>query len=430
MEKTLSALWLEKWRIQNLEVWILGFIFVFVVGLFNEHLTAVRNLGLYSALVLVIIKSVRHRQDVAATARVVISDTQLPVILLLCFLCSILFSSLFPYTQDLESLTSLVDETRIMIVFFLIVMGVTDRAKLLNIIVYAMVTAMALCAWHFVAKDLPELSRLDASFRVSRNYALYFEFLFPFVFYQLFIEKNLWGKAVIAVVLLFSSLTLVLSGVRGSWLAAGTESLIVLAYVIYFHRSELKRFVPYLLAGVLALSSFLFYALSSTNVVRSAFERGVSLTGRDTIVKERLPIFIEHGDLVFGLGHGGAQYHKFMNDYGAPKTIGRYENGVFIFNRDEPYVLQLFLHFGLMGLLFAIILFGYLIFDLLRLNKSAGWYGVPVLSAFIGVFVVRGLFEGRYLGTLLFLIILYLVQRSLVIDARNESNEVDVKSVS
>ena len=111
-----------------------------------------------------------------------------------------------------------------------------------------------------------------------------------------------------------------------------------------------------------------------------------------------------------------------MNDHFAPKTIGRYENGIFVFNRDEPYVLQLFIHFGMMGLLLAIVLFGYMTYDLLRLNKMDGWYGVPVLSAFVGVFVVRGLFEGRYLGTLLFLIILYLIQRSLAINARNASD--------
>jgi O-antigen ligase len=422
MVKSLSEPWQAKLPLQGVESWILGFIFLFIVGLFNEHLTAVRNLGLYTALLLVVLKFISHKQELVADARSMMANTRIPVILLLCFLCSILFSSVFPYTKNFESFASLVDETRIMIVFFLIVMGVTDRGRLLKVIVYAMVAAMAVCAWHFVVKDMPELSKLDASFRVSRNYALYFEFLFPFVFYQLFIEKRLWAKAVIAFVLLFGSVTLVLSGVRGSWLAVAIELIIVLAYIAYFHRAEIKRFVPYLLLGILVVSSFVIYALVSTNVVKSAFERGVSLNNRDTIVEERLPIFLAHGDLVFGLGYGGAQYHKFMNDHDAPKTIGRYENGVFIFNRDEPFILQLFLHFGLLGLSAAVILFAYMIYDLLRLNKTDGWYGVSILSAFVGVFIVRGLFEGRYLSTLLFLIILYLIRRSLAINARNTSD--------
>jgi hypothetical protein len=75
-----------------------------------------------------------------------------------------------------------------------------------------------------------------------------------------------------------------------------------------------------------------------------------------------------------------------------------------------------------LGLSAAVILFAYMIYDLLRLNKTDGWYGVSILSAFVGVFIVRGLFEGRYLSTLLFLIILYLIRRSLAINARNTSD--------
>jgi O-antigen ligase len=420
----------EKLQDQGLENWIIGSVFVFVVGLFNEHLTAVRNLGLYTALLLVILKFISHKQEGIADARTVIVNTRLPIILLLFFSCSIFYSSLFPYTQTLGALSSLFDETRLMIVFFLIVIGVTDKEALLKAIVYAMIAAMALCSWHFMMKDMPEFSDLDSSFRVSRNYANYFEYLFPFVFYQLFIEKKVWGKALIAIVLLFGLLTLVLSGVRGAWLAVAIESVIVLGYVIYYHRLEFNKFVPYLLAGILIVSSFLLFTLQSASVVKNAFERGTGLTNRDTIVKERLPIFITHGDLIFGLGHGGVQYHQFMNDHDAPKTIGRYEAGVFVFNRDEPYVLQLFLHFGLMGLSAAIMLLGYMLYDLLRLNKMGSFYGVPIFAAFVGVFVIRGLFEGRYLGSLLFLIIIYLVQRSLTISARNKSDKISVSSAS
>jgi hypothetical protein len=167
-------------------------------------------------------------------------------------------------------------------------------------------------------------------------------------------------------------------------------------------------------AGAVIFSSFLIYAFESSTVVKNAFSKGVTLTGRDRIVKERLPIFMEHGDLILGLGHGGAEYHGFMKDHDAPKTIGRHEAGGFIFNRDEPFAVQVFLHFGFVGLALVFLLLAYMVYDLLRINKTSNPYGVSILAGFVGVYLVRGLFEGRYLSGLLFLVIMYLVLRSII----------------
>jgi hypothetical protein len=172
--------------------------------------------------------------------------------------------------------------------------------------------------------------------------------------------------------------------------------------------------LPYLVVGGIIFSGFLLYALESSRVVQGAFERGISLNNRDRIVKERLPIFMEHGDLVLGLGHGGAEYHGFMKDHDAPKTIGRHEAGGFIFNRDEPFALQVFLHFGFVGLALLFLLLAYMVYDLFRINKVRNPCGVSILAGFVGVYLVRGLFEGRYLSGLLFLVIMYLVLRSII----------------
>jgi O-antigen ligase len=165
--------------------------------------------------------------------------------------------------------------------------------------------------------------------------------------------------------------------------------------------------------------------MESSDVVQSAFERGTtSLNVRDRIVKERLPIFMKHGDKIFGMGYGGAQYHQFMYDHDAPRSAGRYKDGRYFFNRDEPYVIQLFLHFGFFGLILAVLLLGYMTYDLLRINRHVNLCGVSVLAGLVGVFGIRGLFEGRYLSSLLFIVILYLIQRSLENDSDRGSNEI------
>jgi len=75
--------------------------------------------------------------------------------------------------------------------------------------------------------------------------------------------------------------------------------------------------------------------------------------------------------------------------------------------------LQSFLHFGFVGLTLMCFLLAYMVYDLLRINKLRNAYGVSILAGFVGVYLFRGLFEGRYLSGLLFLVIMYLILRSL-----------------
>jgi hypothetical protein len=87
-------------------------------------------------------------------------------------------------------------------------------------------------------------------------------------------------------------------------------------------------------------------------------------------------------------------------------------------------LIQYLLHFGFVGLFLVITLLSYFVYDLVRINKSANICGVSLLAGLVGVFIIRGLLEGRYLSGLLFLVIIYLVQRSIVHGLSDQTIEV------
>jgi len=295
--------------------------------------------------------------------------------------------------------------------------------RLFKTLMYAMLVTLFLNNLHFYFKSVKAYHTYNlfaSGFFIDRNYSTLLEILLPFGFFGIFYFGNNLLKVFTLLNTLAGIVLLILCGtpqgstVRGAYISVFCEFLIFVFLLNYLPKYKVwaKRLLILFLAGSVSV----FFAFKNHRVIQNALKKGLSSSGRVTIIKDRLPLFIKYKP-IFGIGYGRKLYFDFLDKHHAPKRIGCYDKKEhrFIYFGDEGLFIQTFIRQGIFGLIIFLILYGYTVKLSFSLGKSANNQRLKVIyftifTILIGHFLVRGLVETLSLTSYFILISFLLPQ--------------------
>jgi len=398
----------------KLEILNIFFLSVFVFGLAKNGSDSLSNIGLMSAFAIFLFRMVIDFENVMKQYKYVILKHQKLLLLFGIFIFSILLSILFAYSSSYESLLEFKEEFFKIFIFAIIALSI-QNGKIVGWILAALVLSFVYDVIIYAVKYIKHNPHLNFSRQLERKWSDYIEFLFPFVIVSIMIIRNNLVKYLLSLFLIVGIAELFLTGARGAWVSVSVEAVLFFIFIGITKKELIKKNILKIGFFVVLISLLGVYFYQNSSWVKRKFLQHTT-SGRDIIVKTRLPIFLKHQNFLVGIGGpGNYQYDKFLNDYHAPKIYGRWnkEKRMFSYWADEPYLLQVFYKEGLIGLIsFVLFLlyFGIVIFKKIKItNDKLQLLNLAVFVSFIGVYIVRGLVEGRNLDYLVFFIVYYIL---------------------
>lgn len=407
---------------------ILLFLSIFIIAFFNEHLTSLKAIGITGALLITIYNIFINKNIILNNIFSIFHSNKVILILMFVFLFSFIISSCFAYTDSLHSLNRFFREIKYPLLFGFIIFSIMlPKNKLIKHIVISFVLSTIILNLYFLFKDFNYNAIVNHTFTIDRFYAQFLDVLFPFSVVLFLTTKSKILKLIIFIFSILLSIVLLLyTGARGSWLTIFVEFTIILTYLLIKNRSLLYKYKNYLIFGSITVILTIFFTYNYSNIIKRKINQGSYTSGRDYILKDRLPIFMASNKKVLGLGYGGHNYIQFMNDNSAPKRVGKWtkDKKLFLYNHDDPYLVAVFYQFGTLGLISIIIFLIYFISTNLKqfykLNyKDEILYQVAIFSSFFSLIFVRGLFENIYLKYIIILFFIYILTNSY----NKENNE-------
>ena len=202
---------------------------------------------------------------------------------------------------------------------------------------------------------------------------------------------------------------------RGSTLSLLIEISIITLF--YFYKAKANYKTKALQIGILAIAFALMglgFLKTNTGVFTRIISQGTNSSGRDVIIKTRLPIFLKYGSITHGIGSDYGAYINFFNEHNAPRKFGGFDKkqNKFIYWRDEPQALQVFYESGIIGVsLYLLFLISFAIKLLISGIKPGdnSYIAIPIFTALIGDSFVKALFENTGISTPIFLCAIWLI---------------------
>ena len=407
-------------RLQNAALYL---VCVFIACEHVPRMTAAKNISLYLALVCAIWLYFTDRTRFAARVGVNFSLSRSPAFCLIAFTFYAFLISAFPYAPQFDSLGNAAGEFGRGFAFLLIVYvaanGETAQAKLFF---YALIAAFAVISIYYAAPLFSEFERLGSAGEfdsrvVRRAYADYVDRFLPFALAGVFIFRPLWARVSCGALCLAAVGLDILSGVRGSW-GAMLACFIMFGFCLYILGGEAKRkFKLFAVIFAVCVAGASSAVLSSPTAMYKFFQIGLVSeanlenesmreriagagfsSGRDLILKERLPLLFASPRALTGLGYGKEQYDAFLRDEadkGAQISMMQTRPGGerYWFN-DEPFFIGHYYYYGAVGT--ALLLGSFvslLAYAFRHFLRSRELLFAAIFISLVCYFGVRGLFE-------------------------------------
>ena len=303
------------------------------------------------------------------------------------------------------------------------VVSIGFEKKLFKTLICSMIITLFLNNMHFYFKAVKichTYNIFSSKFFIDRNYSSLLEILLPFGFFGIFYFRSNLFKIFTLLNTLAGIVLLILCGtpqgstVRGAYISIFCEFLVFIFLLKYIpqYRIWAKRIFIIFSIGIVSV----FLVLKNHKVIKNAFRKCFSSSGRIMIIKDRLPLFIKYKP-IFGIGYGRNLYFNFLNKHHVPKRGGYYDKKEkqFVYFSDEGLFIQTFMRQGIIGLIIFIILYGYSIKLSFNLgvsinNQNFKIIYFTILTILIGHFFVRGLVETLSLTSYFILISFLLPQ--------------------
>jgi hypothetical protein len=383
------------------------FSLLYIFGFLSHGFTSIKYIGLYGAILFFVIDLFLNKEYFTSNIKNIYQKNRLLLQSFIIFITMILISCIFPYSDNKLSLDEFQKEfLNSFIILLLSSIYIKNRLYLLYTILIASIILILKFGYEYYL-----ISHLNFSIRLERNFANYFEFVYPFFLVSFFYIKNIYLRIVISIAVIIGIFELILTGARGSWGAIFIETFIIYLFLFIYNKNIRKKLI-YLY--IFSISIFLIlgvYLFNNSSLIQNKLNKGLNSSGRDLIIKDRLPIFLEHQNYLIGVGGiSNSQYAQFLNDYNAPKRFGNEENGKFKYWSDEPFIFQLFYKYGILGLLTFSIFSLIFIFSIFKIaNKNRNYLLFGLISSFIGYYFIRALFELRDFQHLVIFLAIFLI---------------------
>ena len=407
-------------RLQNAALYL---VCVFIACEHIPHMTSAKNISLYVALACAIRLYFTDRTRFAARVGANFSLSRVPAFCLIAFAFYAFLISAFPYAPQFDSLGNAAKEFgrgfAFLFIIYVLANGEIAQAKAFF---YALIVAFAVISVYYAAPLFSEFERLGSAGEfdarvVRRAYADYVDRFLSFALAGVFIFKRLWARISVVLLCLAAVGLDVLSGVRGSW-GAMLGCFILFGFCLYILGGEAKRKFKLfavifavcvagasaaVLSSPTAMYKFLQIGLvSEANLENESMRErlaGLSFSsGRDLILKERLPLLFASPRALTGLGHGKEQYDAFLRDEadkGAQISMMQTRpNGERYWFNDEPFFIGHYYYYGAAG---TVLMFGgfisLLAYSFRHFLRSRELLFAAIFISLACYFGVRGLFE-------------------------------------
>jgi len=133
----------------------------------------------------------------------------------------------------------------------------------------------------------------------------------------------------------------------------------------------------------------------------------------EDILTKRLPLLFSSDRAYIGIGFGGKQYTKFLNDKNinnddlGPTGIGA--DGTKYPHHDEPVFIGQYYHYGVVGTAFFVALVFYMLFVSFKRYLSNNKFYIAIFGSILCTYIFRGLFETIYFTHLYVMLGLFIV---------------------
>lgn len=427
---------------------ILIFLSIFLFAENSQRMGAIRNITLYGALAFLIWQLCLNKARLISNFKSNFQNNKIILILFLLFLTYVFVVSIFAYTPLFESLYWLMHDNKRFFIFFIIIMFWYDaNPQKSKIIFFAMATVLILTSMQFLIAVFNDMELIKENFKninfriVPREYMWFVDILFSYSFVGFVITKNKTYKIILALFAFFiAPAMLILTGARGAWLAylaSGFFILLFLARGNLINKKTLK-FIGYFTILVCIICGALFY---SVPLIKYKITQGIDTSGRDVIIKTRLPILFKSDRFFWGLGYGDITYWRFINDKNTENrnlgsSWGKYDydnywkfknkiglvdeaskvqweeqsSKITKWSRDEPFAIKYFYNFGFIGiaLLFGVV-FVLLFGSIKRYLRQKNPYYLALFGSCFSVCVVHGMFDNNLLDDVFYMICFYII---------------------
>lgn len=432
-------------RLQNAALYL---VCVFIACEHIPHMTSAKNVSLYVALACAIRLYFTDRTRFAARIGANFSLSRVPAFCLIAFAFYAFLISAFPYAPQFDSLGNAAKEFgrgfAFLFIIYVLANGEIAQAKAFF---YALIAGFAVISIYYAAPLFSEFERLGSAGEfdarvVRRAYADYVDRFLPFALAGVFIFKRLWARISVVLLCLAAVGLDILSGVRGSW-GAMLGCFILFGFCLYILGGEAKRkfklfavifavCVAGASAAVLSSPTAMYKFVQIGLVSEAKLENesmkkrlaGLSFSsGRDLILKERLPLLFASPRALTGLGHGKEQYDAFLRDKadkGAQISMMQTRpNGERYWFNDEPFFIGHYYYYGAVGT--ALLLGGFislLAYAFRHFLRSRELLFAAIFISLACYFGVRGLFEAINLRILY---MFYMLGFFVLLAARTEA---------
>ena len=377
----------------------------YFLGHFSGELNSVKNTGIYGAIVFCAICLFKFKDDTIANFVRNFAEHKVLIILVLALYLIIFATSIFPYSGNYNSLRAAFKDLKKSIFLFMVLLfWYKDKYK--EWIFYTLILAFALC----VLKNLLPVFNMDKGVFhigeavVNRFFSSFFDILMPFILVSFFVIKNKLINFTLFVVFIMGMAADVLTGARGSWVAFALSAILMFILIIKKHKIIItkQKCICAVFLGVMAFGA-LAWGYQNFAILKFKFTQFNS-SGRDVILKNRLPELLQSDRCIVGLGHGSYQYYRFLNDkmtdknlepeYFGPNGGVDNETGLVNFLHDEPAFLAAYYHYGVFAILMPILAVYIFVLGIKVFLRSVNYYALSVAMSVFSFYFVRGLFEG------------------------------------
>ena len=415
---------------QNLIIYLL---FLFIVCEHHVSFTAVKNISLYTAVLLGFTTLFLRKDEILQRIKLNFSHAKISLIFLALFVAYALLISCFPYDDSFGSAKKTFSEFGRGIAFlFVILVCSNGEEKQKNIIFYSILSAFIFITAHHAFPIFENLNKISSQNPeegriVHRGYSLYVDRFMVFTLLGIIFFKNNAIKVFIVIFCCIAIAMDILSGARGSWFSVFTVFILLFVFLFF---SKYNDFLKINFKKIFAVGALCFLSIGvlffNSSIANSKLSQGLNSSGRDLILKERLPLLFETNRWILGLGHSEHLYDKFLADKSDEKSIEIFMTSVrdgkkHWFN-DEPFFIGNIYYYGVIGVSFLFLSFLYLLRDSFRsFRTTQNLLFAGVFISAVSYFGIRGLFETYNLRILyLFYLIGFLILFQSKTEVKNE----------
>lgn len=386
---------------------IVNFLILFfnISYIFGEYLNfnAFKNTGSIGALVFLIIFIFLDKKQALANLKQNYNENKM-IIWLVGIVYFVIFSiSCFPYVDNYPSVNMAFKNFRRVIILFLVALFWFDGDKKKSDIIFnTLIFTFVSCVLFYVIdarENLDQIFNNNEHIRViNRNFAFYFDILFAFGIIGFILFKNKIVKFILFSFLILGIIADILTGARGSWLA-NFLMIVLLLFLLYKNKSikiSKKMFFAFI-SSIVLFGSMLFVFYNNSALLKFKLSQTNS-TGRDLILKKRLPLLFNSSRAFVGIGYGGEQYSKFLQDQNIKNEdlgpCGHKKDGTFVYWHDEPTFIAQYYHYGIFSLSFLVLVLVVFLKSLNKFHKENNYYILSICMSIFSYYIIRGLFEG------------------------------------